>query len=62
MVAYRVYFLDGVNRFTRTEAVEAASDEDAVQQARPLMGSFIKCEVWNGQRLVASITADDRPN
>ena len=62
MVAYRVYFLDGVNRFTRTEAVEAASDEDAVHQARGLMSGSIKCEVWDGQRLVAKVTADDRPN
>ena len=62
MVAYRVYFLDGVNRFTRPEVVEAASDEDAVQQARLLMSGLIKCEVWDGQRLVAKVTADDRPN
>ena len=62
MVAYRVYFLDGVNRFTRTEAVEAGSDEDAVQKARALLGGSIKCEVWDGQSLVAKVIADDRPN
>ena len=60
MVAYRLYFLDGVNRFTRTETVEAASDEDAVQQARLLIGGSIKCEVWDGHRMVAKVTADDR--
>ena len=59
MVAYRVYFLDGVNRFTRTEAVAAASDEDAVRQTKLIMGDAIKCEIWDRQRLVAKITADD---
>ena len=62
MVAYRLYFLDGVNRFTRTETVEAASNQDAVQQARLLIGGSIKCEVWNGHRTVAKVTADDSSN
>ena len=61
MVAYRVYFLDGVNRFTRTEAVEAASDDDAVRLAKPLMGDAIKREIWDRQRLVAKVVADDEP-
>ena len=59
MTAYRIYFLDGVNRFTRTEAVEAASDEDAVSQARPLIGDSLKCEIWDGERIVARIMAND---
>ena len=53
MVAYRVYFLDGVNRFMRAEAIEAASDEDVVRQVRPLMREAIKCEIWDRHRLVA---------
>ena len=60
MVAYRVYLLDGVNRFTRAEVVEATSDEEATRQARNLNG-FVKCEIWNGEKLVASMSADDRP-
>jgi hypothetical protein len=62
VVAYRVYFLDGMGRFTRTEAVEATSDEDAVGLARPLMGDSLKCEIWDRQRFVAKVTADDRSN
>ena len=61
MVAYRVYFLDGVNRFMRAEAIEAASDEDVVRQARPLMREAIKCEIWDRHRLVARVTANDWP-
>ena len=61
MVAYRVYLLDGVNRFTRAEVVEAASDEEATRQARNLMNGFVKCEIWNGEKLIARMSADDAP-
>jgi hypothetical protein len=59
--AYRAYFLDGVNRFTRTEAVAATSDEHAVREATVIMGDALKCEIWDRQRLVAKIKADDSP-
>ena len=61
MVAFRVYFLDGVNRFTRAENIEAPSSEEAISRARELMGGAVKCEIWDRQRLVARVTADDWP-
>jgi hypothetical protein len=61
VVAYRVYFLDGVNRFMRAEAIEAASDEDVVRQARPLMCEAIKCEIWDQHRVVARVSVDAWP-
>ena len=61
MVAYRVYLLDGANRFTRAEVVEAACDDEAARQARNLLRDFVKCEIWNGEKLVASMSADDLP-
>ena len=61
MVAFRIYFLDGANRFTRAENIEAASAEDAVKKARSMMGDTINCEVWCGSRLVARVVADDWP-
>ena len=61
MAAFRLYFLDGVNRFTRAENIEAVSTEEAVRQARKLMGSAVKCEIWDGHRLVARVTTDDWP-
>ena len=61
MVAYRVYFLDGVNRFMRAETIEANSAEDAKAQVRELMNVSAKCEIWDRQKLVARVTADDWP-
>ena len=52
---YRVYCLDGVKRFTRTEHIEAQSDEDAIRRARLLMADCLTAEVWDRDRLVARI-------
>ena len=59
MVAYRLYCLDGVNRFSRAENFEAQNDEDAIRRARQLMGDAIKCEIWERNRLVARINDQD---
>ena len=61
MAAYRVYCMDGVNKVVRAEWVEAESDEEALSAARELMGECVKCEIWQGQRLVAKLSADDWP-
>ena len=62
MTAYRLYFLDGVNRFSRAEWIEAQTDEDAIRRAKPYMREAIKCEIWNKDRLVARLTAQDWPD
>jgi hypothetical protein len=59
VTAFRVYFLDGVNRFMRAENIEAETANAAVRQARGLMGDSINCEVWCGSRLVARVMPDD---
>jgi hypothetical protein len=61
MVAYRVYFLDDVNRFTHAERVKADTDEQAVRRARPFMATAVKCEIWQGSRLVKRISAGEWP-
>ena len=61
MSAYRVYFVDGVNRFSRAEWIEAETDEDAIRRARPYMQDSARCEIWDRQRLVARLTAEDWP-
>lgn len=61
MVAYRVYFLDGVNRFTHAEWVKAETDEEAIQRARRFMATAVKCEIWQDSRLVTRLTASDPP-
>ena len=62
MVAYRLYCLDGMNRFTHAEPFEAPNDEEAARRARVLMGDAIKCEVWERNRLVARIGDQDSPD
>ena len=61
MVAYRVYCLDGVNRVQGAEWVEAPDDEVAITLARGVMRESPKCEVWDGNRLVARLTSEDWP-
>ena len=47
--------MDGVNRFTRTESIEAQNDDDAIRQAGALMGDCFRAEVWERDRLVARL-------
>lgn len=60
MIAYRVYCLDGVNRFVRAEPIEAASDDNALRMARVVMGDCFKCEVWERDRLVGRLNGHGR--
>ena len=62
MAAYRLYFLDGVNRFSRAEWIEAENDGDAIRRAKHYMQDSGKCEIWDRQRLVARLSADDWPD
>jgi hypothetical protein len=39
--------------------IHASTDEEAVAKARVLKRHTLKCEVWQGHRLVATLTADD---
>jgi hypothetical protein len=51
---YRLYCLDGVDKVVSAEWVEAERDEAAISQAEELRRGR-KCELWQGQRLVASL-------
>ena len=62
MVAYRLYCLDGEGRISFAEWFDARDDVDAVRQARLLKQDALKCEVWQGQRLVASLGISDLAN
>ena len=59
MVAYRLYCFDGVGSIQLADSIEAADDGDAVAQARDLKRDALKCEVWCGSRLVATLNASD---
>ena len=54
MPAYRVYCLDGTGKVWAAEWIEADDDAAAIQSARQFK-SAVRCEVWNGQRLVGRV-------
>ena len=53
---YRVYCFDGVQKSLTNDLIEAASDEEAIAEANA-MGFGTKCELWDGNRLVAGLDA-----
>lgn len=53
---YRYYCLDGRGRLHSAEWFEAASDEDAIAQVEAQNPDAL-CEIWQGQRLVAKLSA-----
>ena len=57
MSAYRVYCLDGAGKVWAAEWIEAADDAAALESARGF-SKAVKCEVWQGQRLVGRVNPD----
>ena len=55
MQQYRLYCLDGAGRIGLAEWIEATDDVHAVRLAREQKPTALKCEVWQGQRLVAAL-------
>lgn len=54
MPAYRVYCLDGAGKVWAAEWIEAGDDATAMDSARQFK-SAVRCEVWQGQRLVGRV-------
>ncbi|HEY4071263.1 MAG TPA: hypothetical protein VGM04_06885 [Sphingomicrobium sp.] len=54
MADYRLYGLDGVNKFSSGEWFEAEDDVTAIEVAKNMMDGH-DCELWKGKRLVARI-------
>ena len=59
MADYRLYCLDGAGRISLAEWISASDDEDAIWQAHDLKLHALKCEIWKGERLVATLDAKD---
>jgi hypothetical protein len=55
MPEYRVYCLDGAGHISLAEWIEARDDADAIRQAHMTNRGALKCEIWEGHRLVAAI-------
>lgn len=58
MVAYRLYCLDGANKFNRAEWLEAETDEEALALVPSRRKAAIKAELWQGSRLIARFDQD----
>ena len=57
MPYYRVYCLDPRGKVTSAaEVLSVRSDEAAIEAAKALK-KRVKCEIWEGRRLVAEIDA-----
>jgi len=56
---YRLYCLDAHGHISMAEWIYAADDEDAIRQAQTLKQDAQKCEVWDGNRLVARLESQD---
>ena len=54
MGTYRLYCLDGVDKVASAEWIEAADDDTAIDSAEGMHGGR-KCELWQGNRLVAVV-------
>ena len=59
MTDYRVYCLDAKGHIGLADWIEAATDEDAVAQARRMKRDALKCEVWQRSRLVAVLDCQE---
>lgn len=53
---YRYYCLDGTGHLHSAEWFSAQSDEEAIAQIRARHPDA-KCEIWQGKRLVATLSA-----
>ena len=59
MPKYRLYCLDGANKITRAQEIDAKGDDDAMAIVRS-MKLPAKSELWCRERLVAQIPVGKR--
>ena len=56
---YRAYFFDAKQRVLTADWVKAETDDAAIANVEA--GNYgTKCEIWDGERLVAQLEADRR--
>lgn len=54
---YRICCFDAARHTVTQDFIQASSDEEAVAKAEAA-GFGTKCEIWNGDRLVAQLEAE----
>jgi len=53
---YKLYYLGDDGKITRSDWIDAQTDEEAVAIAQA-MEKNVDCEIWKGNRLVARVPA-----
>jgi hypothetical protein len=56
---YRMYCYDAQMKTVSSDLIQAANDEEAIAQAE-VRGFGSKCEIWEGNRLVAKLEQERR--
>lgn len=56
---YRVYCFDAARHIVTADVLKALSDEEAIANAEAA-GFGSKCEIWNGERMVAQLESERR--
>jgi hypothetical protein len=62
MAYYRVYSINAADEIKAGEHIEAATDEDAIEQAAVMAGDFPIIEIWTGTRVVGRFTRQELKN
>lgn len=57
--AYRICCFDAALKIVTADFIKAASDEEAIAKAEAI-GFGTKCEIWDGNRLVAELESQRR--
>jgi len=58
-IIYRVYCFDGSTMALTGDLIRASSDDEAIAKAEA-RGVGSRCEIWQGDRLVAEIEGERR--
>jgi hypothetical protein len=62
MPDYRLYCLDREGKISFAENIAARSDEEALRKAHDMKLHALRCEVWEGRRLVGALDVTDLAN
>jgi hypothetical protein len=57
---YRLYCFDGAGKVWTADWLRASSDAEAIELAHG-MEVGVKCEIWEGKRLVTTIDVQTQP-
>jgi len=56
---YRIYCYDSRSKILSAEWLDATTDEESIAESKAL-GFGSKCEIWNGDRMVAQLGEETR--